>query len=207
MRNIQRRQADLKVGAKVPVAKSSARMCNLLVIQAYAAQKSRKSRPGGFHPEPLAEPDVNLSAHPAPIKQTRQSNGLSVARIEVLLFPVASVMQPLDPTPSLQLDYEPSWLLRIGPPQCSSVPRLAVSAAWASSFTSERLVPAVPRDSLHRRMSYDGRLVTYNPAKAKLYMLFSVGEVHSKLSLWKPASCVISTRLSFFDHTPSSSLP
>jgi hypothetical protein len=33
----------------------------------------RKSRPEGLHLEPLAEPDVNLSAHPAPIKQTRQS--------------------------------------------------------------------------------------------------------------------------------------
>src|SRR6266478_308743 len=33
----------------------------------------RESRPGGFHLEPLAEPDVNLSAHPAPIKQTLRS--------------------------------------------------------------------------------------------------------------------------------------
>jgi hypothetical protein len=38
-------------------------------------------------------------------------NGLSVARIEVLLFPVASVMRPLDPTPLLQPHYEPSSLL------------------------------------------------------------------------------------------------
>ena len=74
-----------------------------------------------MHPEPLAEPDVNLSAHPAPIKQTRQLSGLSVCpRIEVLLFPVASVMRPLDPTPSLQPHYEPSSLLRVGPPQCSA---------------------------------------------------------------------------------------
>jgi hypothetical protein len=28
-----------------------------------------------LHPEPLAEPDVNLSAHPAPIKQTRSPCG------------------------------------------------------------------------------------------------------------------------------------
>ncbi len=28
------------------------------------------SRPGEFHPQPLAEPDVSLSTHPAPIKQT-----------------------------------------------------------------------------------------------------------------------------------------
>ncbi|KUL20427.1 hypothetical protein ASB62_09050 [Chlorobium limicola] len=27
------------------------------------------SRPGEFHPQPLAEPDVNVSAHPAPIIQ------------------------------------------------------------------------------------------------------------------------------------------
>ena len=63
---------------------------------------------------------TNLSAHPAPIKQTRKSNGVSVAGIEVLLFPVASVMRPLDPTPSLQPHYEPSSLLRVGPPQCSA---------------------------------------------------------------------------------------
>jgi hypothetical protein len=78
------------------------------------------SRPAGFHRRPLAEPDVNLLAHPAPIKQPRQSNGVSVARIEVLLLPVASVMRPLDATPSLQLHYEPSSLLRVGPPQCST---------------------------------------------------------------------------------------
>src|SRR5258708_17681613 len=47
-------------------------------------------------------------------------NGLSVARIEVLLFPVASVMRPLDPTPSLQPHYELSSLLRVGPSQCSA---------------------------------------------------------------------------------------
>jgi len=78
------------------------------------------SRPAGLHRRPLAQPDVNLLAHPAPIKQTSQSNGLSVARIEVLLLPVASVMLPLDPTPSLQLHYEPSSLLRVGPPHCSA---------------------------------------------------------------------------------------
>ncbi len=29
----------------------------------------RVSRPEEFHPQPIAEPDVNLSAHPAPIIQ------------------------------------------------------------------------------------------------------------------------------------------
>src|SRR5215471_16778502 len=53
---------------------------------------------------------TNLSAHPAPIKQTRQSNGLSVARIEVLLFPVASVMRLLDRTPSRPGELHPEPL-------------------------------------------------------------------------------------------------
>jgi hypothetical protein len=110
----------------------------------------KESRPGELHPEPLAEPDVNLSAHPAPIKQTRQLKGLSVARIEVLPFPVASVMRPLDPTlrsspiTSLPRSYE-----SVRPSAPHRYARLTVLAAWASPFTSERLVPAVPRDSLH----------------------------------------------------------
>ena len=32
--------------------------------------KAMVSRPGGSHPQPLAEPHVNLSAHTAPIRQT-----------------------------------------------------------------------------------------------------------------------------------------
>ena len=32
------------------------------------------SRPEGFHLQPLAEPDVNLSAHPAPIIQVYDTN-------------------------------------------------------------------------------------------------------------------------------------
>src|SRR6516225_6850433 len=32
----------------------------------------RMSRPGEFHPEPLAEPSVKLSPHSAPIRQTRR---------------------------------------------------------------------------------------------------------------------------------------
>src|SRR5439155_1525606 len=63
---------------------------------------------------------VRLSPHSAPIRQTCRPYGLSVTRIEVLLFPVASGMRPPDPTPSLQLHYEPSSLLRVGPPQGSA---------------------------------------------------------------------------------------
>jgi hypothetical protein len=73
-----------------------------------------------LHHRPLAEPSVRLSPHSAPIRQTCRSSGLSGARIEVLLLPVASVMRPPDPTPSLQPHYELSPLLRVGPPQCSA---------------------------------------------------------------------------------------
>jgi NAD(P)-dependent dehydrogenase (short-subunit alcohol dehydrogenase family) len=78
------------------------------------------SRPAELHHRPLAEPSVRLSPHSAPIRQTCRSSGLSVARIEVLLLPVASVMRPPDPTPSLQPHYELSPLLRVGPSQCSA---------------------------------------------------------------------------------------
>ena len=80
----------------------------------------RLSRPAEFHHRPLAEPSVRLSPHSAPIRQTCRPYGLSVTRIEVLLFPVASGMRPPDPTPLLQLHYEPSSLVRVGPPQCSA---------------------------------------------------------------------------------------
>src|ERR1035438_4885005 len=80
----------------------------------------RLSRPAEFRHRPLAEPSVRLSPHSAPIRQTCRSYGLSVAPIEGLLLPVASVMRAPDPTPSLQPHYEPSSLLRVGPPQCSA---------------------------------------------------------------------------------------
>src|ERR1039458_3625941 len=55
-------------------------------------------------------------------------NGLPVARIEVLLLPVASLVGLPDPTPSLQPHYELSSLLRAGPPQCST------SVRWPRGF-------------------------------------------------------------------------
>ena len=89
-------------------------------IASFLDADMRLSRPAEFHHRPLAEPSVRLSPHSAPIRQTCRPYGLSVARIEVLLFPVASVMRPPDPTPSLQPHYEPSSLVRVGPPQCSA---------------------------------------------------------------------------------------
>ena len=92
----------------------------VIKIKSVPHRWSRLSRPAEFHHRPLAEPSVRLSPHSAPIRQTCRPYGLSVTRIEVLLFPVASGMRPPDPTPSLQLHYEPSSLLRVGPPQGSA---------------------------------------------------------------------------------------
>jgi hypothetical protein len=115
-----------------------------------ASLHSRVSRPAEFHHRPLAEPSVRLSPHSAPIRQTCRSYGLSVARIEVLLFPVASLMRPPDPTPLLR---PITNLLRsyesVRPSAPHRYARLTVLAAWASPLTSERLVPAVPRNRLH----------------------------------------------------------
>jgi hypothetical protein len=40
------------------------------IVERAAQVEVALSRPGEFHPQPLREPDVNLSAHPAPITQT-----------------------------------------------------------------------------------------------------------------------------------------
>src|SRR5215469_12567344 len=68
------------------------------------------------------EPLDSSGSHQANVPVVLMLNGLSVARIEVLLFPVASVMRLLDPTPLLQPRYGPSSLLRVGPSQCSAAP-------------------------------------------------------------------------------------
>src|SRR5215831_4384664 len=77
-------------------------------------------------------------------------SGLSVAHIVIILFPVVSTIRPPDPIPLLQPHYEPSSLLRIGPPQCSaSVLSPHGFRRLCFSLNIRALVPAVPRKSLH----------------------------------------------------------
>jgi len=67
----------------------------------------------------------------------------------VLLFPVVTRRQPPDPIPLLQ----PHYSAFIAPTDRSAphrYSRLMVVATWASPLTSERLVPAVPHESLCR---------------------------------------------------------
>jgi hypothetical protein len=105
-------------------------------------------RPGEFHPEPPTDPDVNLSIHPAratPRKPTgfRQDSEFLRLLVDSIL---TWMTRPLRSSPitSLLRSYE-----SVRPSAPHRYPRLAVFAAWASPFASERLVPAVPRDSLH----------------------------------------------------------
>jgi len=77
-------------------------------------------------------------------------SGLSVAHIVIILFPVVSTIRPPDPIPLLQPHYEPSSLLRIGPPQCSaSVLSPHGFRRLCFSLNIRALVPAVPCKSLH----------------------------------------------------------
>src|SRR5215470_9057306 len=88
------------------------------------------SRPGEFHPEPLTEPDVNLSIHPARVTARRlppsaERSGSSRCRLT----------QPNgdDLPPSLRGHYTASTLLRGSPPFPS-----------ASVLSASRLEPLAP---------------------------------------------------------------
>ena len=79
------------------------------------------SRPEESHLRPLIERCVNLSIDTAPIKQSHRPFSMVnafVALKRFFLLPVERSMQPLDPPLSLQPHYQPSSLVRIGPPQC-----------------------------------------------------------------------------------------
>jgi hypothetical protein len=73
------------------------------------------SRPGELHPEPLTDPDLNLSIHPA--RATRGRLAPSAETIGFLLLPVDPCRSRLgDPLPSLHENYPVSSLLRSSPP-------------------------------------------------------------------------------------------
>ncbi len=71
------------------------------------------SRPGEFHPEPLTDPDVRLSPHPARATQRRLTP--SSARVGFLRSPVDPTKAVSDPPPSLHGHYPASSLLWGGP--------------------------------------------------------------------------------------------
>ena len=71
----------------------------------YCLLRSKKiegvSNPGEFHPQALLEPDVNLSAHPAPIDQSFGFALLSSSSHKM----VDHIVKPVNATPSLHLHY------------------------------------------------------------------------------------------------------
>ncbi len=75
--------------------------------------KTSPSRPGEFHPEPLTDPDVRLSPHPARATQRRLTPSGETAGF--LRFPVDPTNAVSDPPPSLHGHYPASSLLWGGP--------------------------------------------------------------------------------------------
>jgi len=51
-------------------------------LWASACNLEQVSSPGGFHPQALSEPDLNLSIHPAPIIQPYRISPLSSVQID-----------------------------------------------------------------------------------------------------------------------------
>src|SRR5208282_1002034 len=89
------------------------------------------SRPGEFHPEPLTDPDVRLSPHPARATQRRLAP--SGETVGFLRSPVDPTNTVSDPPPSLHGHYPASSLLWGGPRltgpsvlSASRVPRLCL---------------------------------------------------------------------------------
>jgi hypothetical protein len=97
--------------------------------------EAQVSRPAEFHHRPLAEPDVNLSAHPAPIKQTRRRTAClshaSKSSCYQLPRSCDRLTRPLcsSPIKSLHRSYE-----SVRPSAPHRYARLAVLAAWAFSL-------------------------------------------------------------------------
>jgi hypothetical protein len=71
------------------------------------------SPPGEFHPEPLTDPDLTLSRHPARAIARRLPPAIEVG---FLPLPVAPAANGDDPLPSLHGHYPASPLLRSSPP-------------------------------------------------------------------------------------------
>jgi hypothetical protein len=73
------------------------------------------SRPGEFHPEPLTDPDLSLSAHPARATLGKLPPSARTGRF--LLLPVDQIdPDASDPPPSLHGHYAVSSVLRGSPP-------------------------------------------------------------------------------------------
>src|SRR5271157_356019 len=72
------------------------------------------SRPGEFHPEPLTDPDMNLSIHPARAIHRRLPPSVEIGGL--LRSPVARRSNADGPLPSLRGHYPTSALLRRSPP-------------------------------------------------------------------------------------------
>ncbi len=73
------------------------------------------SSPGGFHPQALSEPDLNLSIHPAPIIQPHRISPLSNGQrgFHTTSFCLLALPFPLFTVPPFRLSVSQSWLTNL----------------------------------------------------------------------------------------------
>ena len=99
------------------------------------------SRPGEFHPEPLTDPDLSLSAHPARATLGKLPPSARTGRF--LLLPVDQIDPDAgDPPPSLHGHYSVSSVLRGSPPLTGALvfrPRGATACAFSLIIASQVL--------------------------------------------------------------------
>ena len=143
------------------------------------------------------------------------SNGFA-ALIRLLPSPVGRRSQPLDPAPLLQPHYQPSSLLRTGPPQnLSSVRSPHGFRHLYFSLGIQALVPVVPHKSLDRvHAPYTpaaARPVTKHPAHLSqrvlpplvLAALYGLSTRHRRVCLRSSPRTVPARRLHLWTLTPT----
>ena len=88
-----------------------------VVAESLIVKHQRLSSPGELHPEALADPDVNVSAHPAPIIQPTNRPCITHGFLPFQVDPQVTLN---DATPLLCPHYQASTLLRVAPPLCAA---------------------------------------------------------------------------------------
>jgi hypothetical protein len=109
-----RAQAKERVG-RTTLSSSSAMSSAPAVPRSGCSPAEPPSRPGEFRPEPLTDPDLSLSTHPARATLRKLPPSVEISRF--LLLPVDQIDPNAgDPPPSLHGHYSVSSVLRGSPP-------------------------------------------------------------------------------------------
>jgi len=120
-----RAQVKERAGRIAP-SSSSAMSSDRLILDRVGRHQSRRVGPG-IAPEPLTDPDLSLSTHPARATHRKLPPSVEISRF--LLLPVDQIDPNAgDPPPSLHGRYSVSSVLRGSPPLTGA---LVLSASWS----------------------------------------------------------------------------